>query len=101
MNIIEAIKSGKPFRRKAWPSNREFQDNIGGYCLGLTECVDDLLADDWEVKEKDHVTICYEDFSRAYSAAIMELQYRHKYSHIDNCVELVSMMAAHLGLKKP
>lgn len=46
MTIIEALKSGKPFKRKSWdkhlPPNPE----------GVFWYREDLMADDWEVKEE-------------------------------------------------
>jgi len=66
MNIIEAIKSDKPFKRKSWRqwrvlSQREgfvvgsilyeliLEDDLSrsGY---TTVMFDDVLADDWEIK---------------------------------------------------
>lgn len=62
MNLIEAVRSGKPYRRKGWPSNQEFQKPIGSYCLGIA--VEDLLADDWEIEQKP-ITITKEQFDKA------------------------------------
>lgn len=53
MNIIEAIKSGKPFRRrahipgtKAWLAPLDEHKDWNNYFR-----LDDILADDWEVDE--------------------------------------------------
>ena len=52
MNIIEAVKSGKPFRRKDWDKTvRTFpnnEDRAMMYQIGKH----DILADDWEIKEE-------------------------------------------------
>lgn len=68
MTIQDVIKSGKPFRRKAWPPedvwaiaapgdevfsyahpelNEEDQDNDGIFPV----TIDDILADDWETRQ--------------------------------------------------
>jgi hypothetical protein len=46
MNIIDAIKSGKPFKRKEWSL---WQARINGENLYY---VKDILADDYELKEE-------------------------------------------------
>lgn len=61
MNIIEAIKSEKPFKRKNTPTFLGVRDNDNGARLILAEINDawisseitleHLLADDWEVKD--------------------------------------------------
>lgn len=48
MNLIEAVRSGKPFRRKGWRRGHITQDYLSS-CVFTQEAV---LADDWEVKEK-------------------------------------------------
>lgn len=53
MNIIEAIKSGRPYRRSCWdtdvwrPAMCLLSNTKTAYC----ERFDDLIADDWEVEE--------------------------------------------------
>jgi hypothetical protein len=47
MNIIEAIKSGKNFRRKSWPAADYMNANVDRFDLHLEE----LLANDWEIEE--------------------------------------------------
>jgi hypothetical protein len=66
MNIIEAIKSGKRFRRKGnlkWV--HPFDCNEGAYCFS----VNGLIAEDWEVEEKK-VTITAEQLETAFNAAL-------------------------------
>ena len=64
MNIIDAIKSGRKYRRKGFHS----------WCLPVAEknnyhfSIEDLLADDWEVEEKA-VTLTISDLSKAYDEA--------------------------------
>lgn len=45
MNIIEAIKSGKPFKRHAWSYFRSYSNSERIFSM------EDVLADDWEVEE--------------------------------------------------
>lgn len=66
MNLLEALKTGKPLRRKTWKRSPAWPK--GGHLAlssvvligNLVEkdagahvpvCSDDLLADDWEVKD--------------------------------------------------
>ena len=59
MNIQEAIKSGKPFKRERWVVGGWIYNNDGvfEYLTGGVDepanefFVEDILADDWEVKE--------------------------------------------------
>lgn len=75
MNIIEAIKSGRRFRRKEWPTDISDRtnwlispkgfDGIARYYL--TDL--DIVADDWEV-ESAPVTITREQFDAAWNRAL-------------------------------
>jgi hypothetical protein len=59
MNIIEAVKSGKRFRRTSWEGNVWFKtSDIVPWSKS------DILADDWEVEEKQ-VTITESQFEEA------------------------------------
>lgn len=59
MNLIEAVKSGKRFRRRSWSREFKINDIPNGWhgpvypdmCL-VAERFDDLIADDWEIEEK-------------------------------------------------
>lgn len=64
MNIIEAIKSGKRFRRKGQPRYLELFHDID-LCLSAV----DITADDWEV-ENVPVTITKEEFLKAWDRAV-------------------------------
>lgn len=48
MNIIEAVKSGKRFKRKSWDGPWCTKDDVSALSLQSWE----ILADDWEVEEK-------------------------------------------------
>lgn len=49
MNIIEAIKSGKRFRRIAWQTVDWVSQDYGHLPLRMSR--EDIVADDWEVEE--------------------------------------------------
>lgn len=69
MTIQEAIRSGKPFRRKKWLIEPHFDDMNGVYAylpfpddtcaflegdenpLPISFWIEDILAEDWEIKE--------------------------------------------------
>jgi len=57
MNIIEAVRTGKPFKRKDWDNWWCFEDgdlvDEYGNSVGYSFKFDDFLADDWEVKEDE------------------------------------------------
>jgi uncharacterized lipoprotein len=67
MNLIEAIKSGKRYRRKAWEiddwvsQDREY--------LPARLNVEDVKSDDWEI-ESQPVTITRADFDAAWRRAL-------------------------------
>lgn len=64
MNIIEAIKSGKRFRRRGQPRYLELFHDID-LCLSAV----DITADDWEVEEV-RVTVSRSQFNAAWDKAI-------------------------------
>ncbi len=68
MNLVEAIKSGRPWKRKgaAW-SWREPIVRVPGYNQVSFE-LSDLLADDWEIEEPT-VTITRAQFWEAVRAS--------------------------------
>ena len=60
MNLIQAIKTGRPFRRESW--NKQAEDWLvatNKFRVVLREsdfaecklCIEDLIADDWEIKD--------------------------------------------------
>lgn len=55
MNIIEALKKDRPYKRKSWERYAEPVDPKLGYYTIHFE-VSDLLAEDWEIEE-EKVTI--------------------------------------------
>lgn len=75
MTIVEAVKSGKPFRRPHWcestPENKYWieQDDAGiTYMIGPAASplyAEDILATDWEIKE-DRIEITYSLLEQAF-----------------------------------
>lgn len=63
MNIIEAMKSGKPFKRRGWDDYIFIDD---AYFLKNPDSLkkEFLLADDWEVQEPQ-CTISQKEFWQA------------------------------------
>ena len=88
MNYLEALRSGKRYRRRAWhgemTSRSAFTDDDyiergrrgqalpGGAAGVLTERVVDLLADDWEIEE-EKITVTRAEVEKAWEHA-MELR---------------------------
>lgn len=86
MNIIEAIKSGRPFKRKnskSW----FFTNGIYSYSN------DDIVADDWEV-ESPSVTIKRQQFYEAWAMASKIMGEKRN----PDCPEMVELVAKELGL---
>ena len=89
MNIIEAIKSGKPFKRSLWT-----RDYVRPPFVNLNLPAEDLLADDWEVEEAS-VQVTNTTFVAAFNEAVAELDIAHApFMHL----ALVNTIAKKLGL---
>jgi len=69
MNIQDAIKSGKRFRRKS-SSNKDYYSHL---ILRMELPIGDILADDWEV-EPTTVTINRQQFNAAWDRAVLSLR---------------------------
>lgn len=68
MNLIDAIKSGRPFRRPGYTwstAQDEFEFGVGSW-TNFRPC--DIVADDWEIQELT-VTITRTQFWAAYRNA--------------------------------
>lgn len=74
MNLIEAIRSGRPIRRRGWPywykprgyeENNLYYRDDGSFDVALKVCPMDGLADDWETQERA-VTITRTQFQDAF-----------------------------------
>ena len=108
MNLIEAIKSGRPYRRACWdldawrPAIGHLRDNRSHY----GERLDDLLANDWEIQEPT-VTITRTQFWEAYAVALKEAQECRRTLTTDGiqCWESgkdpMTLLAKRLGLGDP
>lgn len=88
MNIIEAVKSGKRMRRKAWCGS--MYKFVEDWTLLVST---DVLADDWEVEEKK-VTITHEQLFKAYWNTLHTVGYLDNHRRIDH----INAMAKELGL---
>lgn len=81
MNIIEAVRSGKPCRRKAWAPGcvqspfRPSENSYYSRDLELSAC--DILADDWEIEERK-VEITYSVLERAIEKSHYPFSWREK-----------------------
>lgn len=69
MNILSAIKSGKPFSRPGWGWIRQSQNRNAFEFIEDLEVADisrpdDLLAEDWQIKEQP-ISITREQFWEA------------------------------------
>ena len=65
MNFIEAVKSGKRFRRKGWdPDHQEWNRHVADIVVDNT----DVIADDWEIEPME-ITLSEEQFHEAYDKA--------------------------------
>lgn len=83
MNLIEAVRSGKPFKRPRMP---HFYDER---LASATLTKEDILADDWETQE-EKIEITREQLINAM------MQARHNSYHIDT---IASDTADILGFK--
>ncbi len=66
MNLIDAVKSGKPFRRIAWQDYWLASDSWSKSFLKQ-----DILADDWEIQEIE-VKITRTQLTAAWSSALAD-----------------------------
>lgn len=89
MNLIEAMKSGKRYRRKGETDWYDATD----YYQELVFLTTQILADDWEVEEV-RVSITRAVFFRAYADALKETGTTDTY-HMG---EVVHYLAERLGL---
>jgi len=72
MNIIDAIKSGKRFKRVEWLNSDYYSANPKFLNIGT----EDVLANDWEV-ESLPVTITANEFMNAYFKASQSEDLKH------------------------
>ncbi len=73
MNLIEAVKSGRRFKRPDWHGMWRVDFADTEYTFPLT--ADDILADDYEVEELE-VTITSSTFDKAANKVREELFYK-------------------------
>lgn len=91
MNIIEAIKSGKRFRRISWNTNDWISQDCGHLHLKLKR--NDIVADDWEI-EQVAVTITREQFNKIWDVSIDKCTNLQSW----NIIQLHGILVKELGL---
>lgn len=102
MNIIEAIKSGKPFRRQG---HAHWMQTSGDYVRvhepdgpSMVEFDRrDLLADDWEISEPT-VTITAKKFWDAWAKVLKQEDARRALLMGPLVIDLMAILAKELGL---
>ena len=82
MNLIEAMRSGKPFKRKGH-THWYLSNKPGSILYELDLRYEDALADDWEIKEKT-VTITESQLREIFDLALCEGWV--SYPHLTNVV---------------
>lgn len=94
MNLLEAVKSGKKFKR---PHHTHYYPTIGTMIHGGSYRFDaeDVIASDWGLEEQK-VTISTTEFFHAFSEVIKEAMFHRQYT--GDYVEVVNAMAKKLGL---
>jgi hypothetical protein len=103
VNLIDAVKSGRPYRRKSWHKLagenwwRPAVDFKTMWKTPCTETVEDLTADDWEIQEPE-VRITRGQFNRL-SREVVD-QYDGEQARVFASSAL-NVMARHLGLENP
>lgn len=70
MTLIEAVRSGKPFRRKCWSQGYHVLDIYKTIACSL----EDILADDWEIQE-EKIEITERQLRRIYQDVFGERPY--------------------------
>jgi hypothetical protein len=80
VNLIEAIKSGKRYRRQAWENGNGQWRGPANFSQGwhepVCETLCDFVADDWEIQETS-VTITRTQFLEAFREALIGVEHRH------------------------
>lgn len=90
MTLIEAIKSGKKFKRgnSHWvePEEAQFWFRAIDYSA--------LIADDWEIEEQT-VSVSLSDFNKARERAVQTMWTK---KDTDHSIKMVDLVAKELGL---
>lgn len=99
MNIIDVMKTGKPFKRSSWECDFwEPSSEVCGYrCFQFT--VGDLIADDWIIKQEP---ITKQEFWEIYRDWLVELETRKQSwgMHQDSDLnKLIGKLADRLGFR--
>lgn len=103
MNLIDAIKSGMPFRRSCWDKEilLEVRDNLFHYVPDGGHrfiCADDISANDWELSELG-AKVTRAQFWDAVSV-VMKREGRSFYGKRDlTKPDMLTLLARELGLE--
>lgn len=97
MNIIEAIKSGKRFRRQVsvTEGNPNWWTPVGEFGQFKTS-VEDVLADDWEVEEME-IKITSSDFEKARQQVATRINKNNNFGYV-HISEYLDELKKELGL---
>lgn len=104
MNLIDAIKSGKPYRRKFWDDgNGEWRPAFDNTRLqerwkhAYTETVEDLTADDWEIQERS-IAITRTQFFQAWAEELKALGYQYWTAHGQKDIDAKTLMTSNVAI---
>lgn len=102
MNFIEALRSGREFRRIAWANLGEWRKAVADHPRDSyirVEKEEDLLADDWEVRPEP-VAITRDDFWKAWDKVHRRLdEETETYGAPLEVSDALNMTLTELGLK--
>ena len=100
MNIIEAIKSGRNFRRASFPNQRWFSYKGESKIMGFDFEENrrdfyqpdklDIIADDWEIEEKK-VEITRQTLKDAFEDADWDAQVPNRMSFLDGVAKRLGL----------
>lgn len=79
MNLIDAIKSGKRFKRREWSEYIELKYGIDTY---IAYSAESIIAEDWEVEEKK-IEITESQLLEAWQKAIMINEFNANYERFE------------------
>lgn len=103
MNLVEALKTDRPIRRKSWNKQMGWWDpkhllDVWGRGDLRPWSRQDILADDWEVQDIP-VSITREKFWDACSAALTEARSDRQVGTMYTIGAVIVLLAKKLGLE--
>lgn len=94
MNIIEAVKSGKPFKRREW-SAYQIPELLASKELRFG--TEDFLADDWEIEGKE-VPVTLSKLAHAYADIMKRNAFKRDWDMGSDKNPTINELAKELGL---